>query len=48
MSLELCDDMSQLQVFRHEPYNEKCDVYSFAMICSQLGFTQSPRGSLYV
>ena len=33
--------MSQLQVFRHEPYNEKCDVYSFAMICSQFGFTQS-------
>jgi len=24
------------EVFRHEPYNEKCDVYSFAMICYYL------------
>lgn len=42
-----CALTSQLQVFRHEPYNEKCDVYSFAMICSHLGFTQSPRCLLF-
>ena len=46
-SLALCALTSQLQVFRHEPYNEKCDVYSFAMICSHLGFTQFPRCLLF-
>lgn len=24
------------EVFRHEPYNNKVDVYAFAMICYQL------------
>lgn len=35
------------EVFRHEPYNSKVDVYAFSMICYQLFEGVAPFFALY-